>query len=151
MKRLLVAAAVGFACSVAVAQSTPAVKTATLLGTSIRATPTEIGPDDVDFSFDVRNDSATPIATIAFQCFLRLPDRTPPVASMKGQYTFQHVVQPGEMRHEDLVINPFSPLGQAAQSLTSRNSFDCHTLSIVTSTGESVASASSPAVASSVR
>jgi hypothetical protein len=148
MRRVFAAATLAVVCA---ATAAPVAMTATLSGASIRATPAEVGPDDVDFSFDVRNDSATPIATIAFQCFLRLPDRTPPVATMKGQYTFQRVVQPGEVRHEDLVINPFSPLGQAAQSLTSRNSFDCRTLSIVTSTGESVAAADSPAVASSVR
>ena len=112
--------------------------TATFANEVIKSTPSEIGPNDVDFSFDMRNDAKAPIATVAFQCFLRLPDRKPPVASMKGQYTFQHVVQPGDVRHEDLVINSFSDLGQAAQDLIKGESFDCHALSIVTADGQTV-------------
>lgn len=112
--------------------------TATFGNEVIKSTPSEIGANDVDFGFDMRNDASAPIATVQFQCFLRLPDRKPPVASMKAQYTFQHVVQPGEVRHEDLVINPYSDMGQAAQTLIKGESFDCHALAIVTADGQTV-------------
>lgn len=135
----------------AVAQS-PA--TATFSNEALGSTVQEIGPDDVDVSFDLRNDGSAPIGTIAFQCFLRYPDRKPPVASMKSKYTFQHVVKPGEVRHEDLVVNPYSDMGQAAQSVPHGATFDCHTLFVVTANGNTIAaagSAGSPAVATGVR
>ena len=135
-------------CGTAFAQSAP---TATFSNEALGSTLSEIGPNDVDYSFDVRNDGSVPIGTIAMQCFLRYPDRKPPLASMKAKYTFQHVVKPGEVRHEDLVINPYSDMGQAAQDIPKGATFDCHTLFVVTSEGNTIAAADSPAVATSVR
>lgn len=129
-------------------QSAP---TATFSNEALGSTLSEIGPNDVDYSFDVRNDGSVPIGTIAMQCFLRYPDRKPPIASMKAKYTFQRVVKPGEVRHEDLVINPYSDMGQAAQNIPKGATFDCHTLFVVTSEGNTIAAADSPAVATSVR
>jgi len=136
----------------AFAQSAP--KTATFSNEALGSTVSEIGPNDVDYSFDVRNDGTAPIGTIAMQCFLRYPDRKPPVASMKAKYTFQRVVSPGEVRHEDLVVNPYSDMGQAAQDIPKGATFDCHTLFVVTSDGNTIAAptdADSPTVATGVR
>jgi len=148
MKGLVLLLALAIA-GAAFAQAAP--KTATFSNEALGSTLSEIGPNDIDYSFDVRNDGTAPIGTIAMQCFLRYPDRKPPIASMKAKYTFQHVVKPGEVRHEDLVINPYSDMGQAAQDIPKGATFDCHTLFVVTSEGNTIAAADSPAVATSVR
>lgn len=149
MKTMLIAA-LAFVSVGALAQTGP---TATFSHEALGSTVSEVGPNDVDYSFDVRNDGSAPIGTIGMQCFLRYPDRKPPIASMKAKYTFQHVVNPGETRHEDLVINPFSEMGQAAQSIPKGATFDCRTLFVVTSDGDTITAAAmpeSPAVATSV-
>lgn len=148
MKRLLV----GALALVSVAAFAGAPATATFSNAALGSTVQEIGPNDVDYSFDVHNDGTAPIASIAMECDLYYADRKPPVATLKARYTFQHVVQPGETRHEDLVVNPFSEMGQAAQSIPKGATFACHTLFVVTSNGDTIDAPgyASPAVATGV-
>lgn len=112
--------------------------TATFTGESVSTSPNEIGPDDVSLHFDLRNDTSEPIAEIGFKCALHLPDRTVALATITGKYKFEHVVQPGDTRHEDLAINEFSDFGQTAQNLQKDETVKCVTLDVITASGNTI-------------